>query len=97
MLLLLCAGLTLHAQEFRFERFTVNDGLASSKIFDIAQDDKGLLWIGTELGLCRYNGSEFRTYSVLDGLPGNSVIDLYPDTSGRLWMLLQAGLGYWQA
>ncbi len=86
----------LQAQEFRFERFTVNEGLASSKVFDVAQDGRGLIWIGTELGLCRYNGSAFKTYGVLDGLPGNSVIDLYPDNQGRLWMLLQAGLGYWK-
>lgn len=86
----------LHAQEFRFERFTVNEGLASSKVFDIAQDSRGLIWIGTELGLCRYNGSAFKTYSVLDGLPGNSVIELYPGQDGRIWLLLQAGLGYWK-
>ncbi|MBI1191782.1 MAG: hypothetical protein GC205_01220 [Bacteroidetes bacterium] len=33
----------LHAQEFRFERFTVNEGLASSKVLDIAQDGRGLI------------------------------------------------------
>jgi ligand-binding sensor domain-containing protein len=79
--------LRLQAQEFRFERFTVNDGLASSKVFDIAQDSRGLIWIGTELGLCRYNGSAFKTYSVLDGLPGNSVIDFYPGQDGRKGLL----------
>jgi hypothetical protein len=93
---LLCAALPLRAQEFRFERFTVNDGLASSKVFCVAQDPSGLIWIGTELGLCRYNGSEFQTFSVLDGLPGNSVIDIQPDASGRKWLSLQAGSGYWQ-
>ncbi len=79
LLMLACRSTVLFAQEFRFERFTVNEGLASSKVFDIAQDGKGLIWIGTELGLCRYNGRAFKTYGVLDGLPGNSVIELFPD------------------
>ncbi len=86
----------LQAQEFRFERFSVNDGLASSKVFDITQDSRGLIWVGTELGLCRYNGSAFKTYGVLDGLPGNSVIKVYNDPQDRLWLWLQAGIGYWQ-
>jgi ligand-binding sensor domain-containing protein/signal transduction histidine kinase len=80
---------------YRFERYTVNEGLASSTVFDIAQDRDGVIWVGTELGLCRFNGTHFRNYGVLDGLPGNAVYELDVDSAGRVWMATFSHIGYW--
>ncbi|MFT7589913.1 MAG: two-component system LytT family response regulator [Limisphaerales bacterium] len=95
LILSLCNELELYSQQFRFEHYVVNDGLPSSTVFDMAQDEKGALWIGTALGLCRYNGKDFVSYSVLDGLPGNSVYKVHPDDKGRLWLATYSGIGFW--
>ena len=84
------------AQQFRFEHYTVNDGLSSATVFDMAQDEQGALWVGTQLGLCRFNGQDFRSFGVIDGLPGNSVYKVRPDDQGRLWLATFSGVGYWK-
>ena len=43
-------------------QLTLNDGLPSNSITDIAQDDDGFVWIGTANGLCRYDGYAMLVY-----------------------------------
>lgn len=40
------------------------EGLPSMTIYDILQDQKGYIWLGTDAGICRYDGYEFRTFQV---------------------------------
>lgn len=84
----------LHAQQFRFEHYSVSDGLPSARVFGISQDEKGAVWIGTELGLSRFNGKNFEGYGVINGLPGNSVFEVWPEHN-RLWLTTYSGIGYW--
>lgn len=42
---------------------TTDDGLLFRDVSDIAQDHKGLLWIGTTQGLNRYDGYSFKAYN----------------------------------
>ena len=46
-------------QELNFHLLNVENGLSSNSINDIIQDDLGFIWIATEDGLNRYDGSEF--------------------------------------
>ncbi len=79
------------------KNFTVNDGLPSSRIYDIEQDSSGYIWFATENGISRYDGYEFRNFTKPDGLPSNSVIRLYRDYKDRLWYLTYQGeVGYIQ-
>ena len=91
---LLLGASSAHSQVFRFEQYTINDGLPSATIFAIEQDEQGALWIGTELGLCRFNGKDFSSYGVIDGLPGNSIFLIHPDDD-RLWLATLSGIGHW--
>jgi len=52
----------LYAQEFRFERFGAREGVLSKCIFAGVQDHKGYLWFGTDEGLLRYDGYQFKAY-----------------------------------
>ena len=36
--------------------FTVSDGLSNDKVWAIEKDDDDVIWIGTNEGLCRYDG-----------------------------------------
>ncbi|MDO4497630.1 MAG: two-component regulator propeller domain-containing protein [Bacteroidales bacterium] len=43
----------------RFRSINTNDGLPSNGIYAIMQDRYGFVWIGTENGICRYDGNTF--------------------------------------
>ncbi|HEX6536485.1 MAG TPA: two-component regulator propeller domain-containing protein [Gemmatimonadaceae bacterium] len=71
---LLSLALPLHpiaAQQHRlaFERLGTDQGLSNGTVTSIAQGTHGFLWLGTEDGLDRYDGSGF---TVLRPVPGDS-------------------------
>ena len=45
-----------------FKSITIDDGLSQSLAEYIYQDSLGYIWIGTNDGLNRYNGNEFKIY-----------------------------------
>lgn len=74
------------AQEIPFYRYTTNDGLPSSTVYESFQDSRGFLWVATEFGACRYDGNKFKQYSVRNGLRVNDVWGFYEDSQNRLWI-----------
>ncbi|MFO7849940.1 MAG: two-component regulator propeller domain-containing protein, partial [Spirochaetia bacterium] len=46
----------------RFEHIKKENGLSSLSVSSIVQDQRGFLWFGTQGGLNRYDGYEFRVY-----------------------------------
>lgn len=47
---------------FRFENFTVRNGLLTPSVLNITRDANGFVWLYTPSGICRFDGVEFRTY-----------------------------------
>ncbi len=45
-----------------FVRYTVKDGLSDNQITGITQDNRGYLWIGTDYGLNRFDGNQFKNF-----------------------------------
>jgi len=43
------------------------------------------MWIGTDAGLCRFDGVNYKTYNQNDGLAGNSVWSIAEDDAGNIW------------
>jgi DNA-binding NtrC family response regulator/ligand-binding sensor domain-containing protein len=73
--------------------FTVQDGLPSSLILQILQDQQGRLWLRTyDEGVCCYDGQQFRTFAAEDGLVDNEVTFMLEDRQGDLWFATQKGL-----
>ncbi|MFH4967450.1 two-component regulator propeller domain-containing protein [Gaetbulibacter sp. M240] len=64
-------GLIKFSNGQQVARFTEKDGLPSSNVLGMIEDEKGNLWISTNNGLSKYNGNKFKKYTVEDGLPGN--------------------------
>lgn len=98
-LCLLLAGLPVSAgsRSSSPEQVSLQRGLSQSTVHAVLQDDDGFLWIGTDYGLNRFDGSEFIvfTHDPADGraLGGNRVRALAQDTGGALWVaLLEGGL-----
>lgn len=70
--------------------------LPEMHVNSIAQDGRGYIWIGTDNGLFRYNGSQFQTFyhrnEELGTLPSNRVLSLACDSSGCLFAATDAGI-----
>lgn len=102
--LLICATLfpsTLLAEPaFQFHTLDKQDGMISSVVYDIAQDNDGFMWFATEDGLVKYDGFEFINYrhSRLDenSLSNNGVRTLLFDNNGRLWVGTDGGVNLYR-
>ncbi|MGE6219569.1 two-component regulator propeller domain-containing protein [Nubsella zeaxanthinifaciens] len=93
-LLLLIASKSL-AQTVFLPHYTTKDGLPSNNCFYTLQDKKGFIWVATDAGVSRFDGSVFENFSVDDGLPDNQVLQIREDSKGRLWfMALNGQLSY---
>ncbi len=57
-----------------FRHLTVEDGLSSNSINCIIQDSVGFMWFGSDAGLERFDGYEFKTIQVEDTLKGRLVV-----------------------
>jgi len=71
-------------------------GLAFNNIQDIAQDQTGFIWIATENGLSRFDGTVFKNFKydtqVPNGLLGNYIQALLVDQTGALWVSSRQGI-----
>lgn len=100
--LFLLAGLAVVASvaaagdKTRFERISIAQGLSLSSVYCMAQDQLGFMWFGTEDGLNRYDGYQFRIFKPDPENPhslSDKWIDfLYPGRDGSLWVVTRKGL-----
>ncbi|MGD2205834.1 MAG: GAF domain-containing protein, partial [Anaerolineae bacterium] len=79
-----------------FRQLTIEDGLSQSTINCIVQDRRGFMWFGTQDGLNRYDGYDFRIYEHdgddPHGLSANWVEHCYRDRQDRLWFVTDDGV-----
>ena len=68
-------------------------GLPENSVMAIAQTRDGYLWLGTESGLVRFDGTSFVTFDKLNTplLKAGSVTALFTDRSGVLWIGTASG------
>ena len=70
------------------QEFTAEDGLSNANISAIWTDSRGMVWIGTEYGLNRFDGQHFKSYTVEEhGLCDNRILKINEDRQGNLWIL----------
>lgn len=84
-LLILLSGCLLEAQTFFFEQYGVEQGLGSSKVYTMIQDRNDWIWIGTESGVSRFDGSGFENFTAARRMAGGGVFSMTEDTLGRIW------------
>ena len=75
-----------------FHRYTASDGLPPGRIFAIANDRSGHIWVGGEGGISRFDGRGFRTVSKKNGIPGDLVSAIAEDEDGFLWIAGSQGI-----
>ena len=70
IVLLAGLGLTpLFAQRYTYRQYDSAYDLTDMAVHCLLQDHTGFIWAGTDNGLFRYDGSQFRAYHAEDGLP----------------------------
>ena len=71
-------------------RLTTADGLSQSRVSQIVQDRQGFMWFGTQYGLNRFDGHEFKLFVHEAGqdnsLSGAYIFSLFEDRDGFLWV-----------
>jgi signal transduction histidine kinase/ligand-binding sensor domain-containing protein/DNA-binding response OmpR family regulator len=86
----------LPVDKLKFRHLTEENGLTNSYIYAIAQDGKGFIWMGTENGLYRFDGSRFRHYLNIPGdttsINSNVIFKIYRDRYNNLWIGTFMGL-----
>src|SRR3984885_15972459 len=77
--------------QYVHEKWGEDKGFLGGKIYAIRQSADGYLWIGTERGLVRFDGSNFTL--IQQPLPNSPAIGpvrgLITDASGNLWIRLE--------
>jgi signal transduction histidine kinase/ligand-binding sensor domain-containing protein len=99
-ILLICFAGIVHLdaqlQYLRLEHLTVNDGLSSNRIRCIYRDSEGFLWMGTDIGLDKYDSYQVKKYRNIENQPetiSNDILtNIYEDRSKNLWFGTYNGL-----
>jgi len=76
------------AQTIPSKNITINDGLPSNGIKCFFKDSRGLLWIGTDGGLCCYDGTTYKVFNETNGLKHDKVWSIVEDENHNIWVSL---------
>jgi signal transduction histidine kinase/ligand-binding sensor domain-containing protein/CheY-like chemotaxis protein len=79
-----------------FDHLTTGDGLSSSSVSAITQDEAGFMWFATQSGLNRYDGYRMERYEHdpfdRNSLSHNLIQTMYRDDQGVFWIGTYGGL-----
>lgn len=96
IILLAISHLAIAQQEYDVN-YTIEDGLPSNNVYCVEQDAQGFIWLGTDAGLSRFDGYEFKNFTLEDGLPDMEILKFFKDAKDRIWMYtLNGRVGYIQ-
>ncbi len=74
--------------DLKFNYLTVDNGLNSNRIRCTFRDSKNFLWVGTEYGLNRFDGTKVQTFDYL----GGNVRFVFEDSKQNIWIGSNLGI-----
>ena len=88
----------LDVSQYVHTAWRVGEGFTRGSIHSLAQTPDGYLWLGTELGLVRFDGVRAVPWQppANQHLPSNNVLGLLVSRDGSLWIGTDKGLGRWK-
>ncbi len=70
------------------KHFNIEDGLSHRYVTSIHQDEKGFMWFGTQYGLNRFDGYDFKWFTAeKNGLQNNQIDHVLVDGEGIMWLI----------
>ena len=89
----------ISASKIEFDRYNIDDGLSQNTVYKVFQDSRGYIWLGTQGGLDRFNGYDFKHYEH-ESNDSSSIVNgwirtINEDENGLLWLgTLGGNLGW---
>ena len=85
-------GKALH--QYRHDQWSTPEGLPQVTVLSIAQDRDHFIWLGTQVGLARFDGRAFRVFNAENspGLRNNYINSLVALDDGTLWVGTRGGI-----
>jgi signal transduction histidine kinase/ligand-binding sensor domain-containing protein len=80
------------------QAWVMENGLPQNTVQALVQTQDGFVWLGTEVGLVRFDGYGFQVFdhNSSPALPGNDVRCLLASRDGALWIGTSDGLARWK-
>ncbi len=72
------AGYSQPSHTFGYINFTEADGLAGSTVYCMAQDGQNYMWLGTNNGLCWFDGQQFIRFRHRHGILPRLILSIIP-------------------
>ena len=99
-LILSLASSFVFNEELIFKNFNSADGLSQHDVNCIIQDKDGFMWFGTNDGLNKYDGYNFKVFrpskKTRSSISGRIIQQIESDYYGNLWIAsLDGGLNYY--
>jgi len=89
---------TTSLSSYSRQAWGMENGLPQNTVQALAQTPDGFVWLGTEVGLVRFDGIAFQVFdkNTTPALPGNDVRCLLVANDGALWIGTSDGLARWK-
>lgn len=85
-------------KNFPLHHITTEDGLSHNEVRVITQDKDGVLWFGTQNGLCSYDGYDFDVFKYDEKnnrtIKSDKVYSISPSNNNGLWIGTTASLNF---
>lgn len=85
----------LSARAEGVKTYTVADGLLDSTINCIYQDNRGIMWFGSNKGITRFDGINFTTFKTSNANDRVAVLAIFQEKSGVMWVITEIGVLMW--
>ncbi|MCK9410906.1 MAG: ATP-binding protein [Prolixibacteraceae bacterium] len=83
-------------KNLNFKQLTIENGLRSNRVRCVLRDSRDYLWIGTNIGLHRYDGDKMQVYNHSSAdttsITSNDIRCIFEDNSRNLWVGTSVGL-----
>src|SRR5260370_14647596 len=77
---------------YGFQHLSEQLSLSTATVTCLAQDQQGFLWIGTQNGLFRYDGSTVTQFSAAQGINSIRIDQIFVSPRGDLWVATDFGI-----
>jgi ligand-binding sensor domain-containing protein/signal transduction histidine kinase len=79
--------------DFQIDVWQTDEGLPQSTVTSIVQTRDGYLWLGTQNGLVRFDGAQFKVFNENNtpAIRNDRMAQLFEDRQGRLWISGEQG------